>query len=289
MDPVELPVVYTRVQVATAGMTRAQLRDDGARATRGAYVSRAVAFSLPNVCAAVAEVLPPGAAFSHGTAAGLLGAPVRHAFPLHVSVPPGVARPQRLRIRSHVRRLDEDDVDRAFGLPVTSGAQTWLDLAPVLPRGELVAVGDALYRGGHLDAARVDARLRRAGGVRGVVAARHLAPLLTPLAASRPESLVRYAVVSAGLPAPEVQHPIVDRWGREVAHADLGWARWKIALEYEGRQHAEREQFGRDVDRYSLMAADGWLVLRFAGRHLGRLDAVVERAARALRSRGATW
>ena len=78
-------------------------------------------------------------------------------------------------------------------------------------------------------------------------------------------------------------------WGRVVAHADLGWSRWKVALEYEGRQHAEREQFGRDIDRYSLMAADGWLVVRFAGRHLGRLDTVVARAAGALRSRGARW
>ena len=28
------------------------------------------------------------------------------------------------------------------------------------------------------------------------------------------------------------------------------------------------DQFGRDIDRYSLMAADGWLILRFAARHV---------------------
>ncbi|MGY2076693.1 DUF559 domain-containing protein [Blastococcus sp. SYSU DS0828] len=86
-----------------------------------------------------------------------------------------------------------------------------------------------------------------------------------------------------------MQVPILDRAGRVVAHADHGWERWSVALEYEGRQHAEREQFGRDIDRYSLMAAGGWLVLRFAGRHLGRLDTVVDRAAGALRRRGAQW
>jgi very-short-patch-repair endonuclease len=57
-----------------------------------------------------------------------------------------------------------------------------------------------------------------------------------------------------------------------------------VALEYEGRQHAERDQFGRDVDRYSLMAADGWLVLRFANRH--GMSAVLDRTRRALISRG---
>ncbi|RBY79434.1 hypothetical protein DQ239_05530 [Blastococcus sp. TF02-09] len=284
-----MPPVYTHVQAHAAGLTRAQLRDDGVRVTRGAYVSRAVPLALENACAAASAVLPPGAAFSHRTAAALLGAPVRPDWPLAVSVPPGAPRPERARIRTHVRRLDGDDVVSHRELLLTSGAQTWLDLAAVLPAGELVAVGDALHRAGHLDAARLDARLHRAAGIRGVVLARSLAPLLTPLAASRPESLVRYALISSGLPAPTVQVPVTDRWGHEVVHADLGWARWKVALEYEGRQHAERDQFGRDIDRYSLMAADGWLVLRFAARHLTRLDTVVHRAGAALQSRGARW
>ena len=81
-----------------------------------------------------------------------------------------------------------------------------------------------------------------------------------------------------------MQLRICDRFGRQVASADLGYDRWKIALEYEGRQHADPEQFGRDIDRYSLMAADDWLVLRFAARH-GR-HAVVERTRRALINRG---
>ena len=45
-------------------------------------------------------------------------------------------------------------------------------------------------------------------------------------------------------------------------------------------------QFGKDVDRYSLMAADGWLVLRFAGRHLGGPTTVIERTRSALMTRG---
>ena len=69
-------------------------------------------------------------------------------------------------------------------------------------------------------------------------------------------------------------------------HADLGYPGWKVALEYDGRQHADPGQFGRDIDRYSLMAADGWLVLRFAARHLGGPVVVVERTRRALISRG---
>ena len=77
--------------------------------------------------------------------------------------------------------------------------------------------------------------------------------------------------------------------GRVVAHSDLGWPEWRVAVEYEGRQHADHGQFGRDLDRYSLMAADGWLTVRYGAAHLHRPEVIVERAARALRSRGAVW
>jgi hypothetical protein len=186
----------------------------------------------------------------------------------------------------HVRDLRQDDVTELAGLRVTSGAQTFLDLAARLPPAELVAVGDALLRRKHLTAAALAARLARADGVRGVVRGRNCAPLLTGKAHSRPESLVRYWLHDAGLPVPVPQLPVHDRWGREVAHVDLGYEEWKVALEFEGRQHADPEQFGRDIDRYSLMAADGWLLVRYAGRHLARPTTVVDRAQRALLSRG---
>jgi hypothetical protein len=37
--------------------------------------------------------------------------------------------------------------------------------------------------------------------------------------------------------------------GRRIS---IWWrdSRWKVAIEYEGRQHAEWDQFGRDIDRF---------------------------------------
>jgi hypothetical protein len=227
-----------------AELTRAQLRTDGVRITRGAYVSRAADLSLDLAVRASLDVLPAGALASHRTAAALLGAPVRSGWPLTFTVPPNTYRPRRRGIVIHVRSLADDDRSVVGALAVTSGAQTWLDLAAEIAPDELVAVGDALYRAGHLDAASVEQRLSRAHGCRGVVGARAAAPLLTPLAASRPESLVRYWIVSSELPDPEPQCPIRDELGRVVAHADLGYAEERVALEYEGRQHADREQFG---------------------------------------------
>ena len=238
---------------------------------------------------ATLDVLPVGAWASHRTATALLGAPVSDSPPLQFAVGPGVHRARRPGLRVHVRDLAELDETVFDGLPMTSGPQTWLDLASQLPEDELVAAGDALYRLGHLDADRVAERLARAAGVRGVARARACEPLLTPLAASRPESLFRYWLIASDLPDPRPQIPVADRWGRVVVHADLGYEEWKIAVEYEGRQHAERDQFGRDLARYTLMAADGWLVLRFGEDDLSRRARVLDRVESALRSRGARW
>lgn len=268
-------------------MTRAELRDDGIRVSRGAYVSRAVPLTVHAMCRSLVAVLPDGAAFSHGTAAGLLGAPVRETSPLHVAVSPGSPRPRRRGMHVHVRDVMAADRLVHRGLLLTSGAQTWLDLAADTAPDELVAIGDALCRAGHLSAATLEERLARAGHARGVVLARRCAPLLTPLAASRPESLIRYWLLDSDLPAPEVQVPVLDDRGVAVLHSDLGYSRWKIAIEYEGRQHAEWRQFGRDVDRYSFMASRGWLVLRFGAVHLDRRARVVDRVGAALLSRGA--
>jgi hypothetical protein len=142
VDGHELATTYTWQDAVAAGLTRADLRDDGVRVTRGAYVSRAVPLTILNACRAVHAVLPNGAVFSHLTAAALLGAPVPQGYPVHITVPPGVPRPQRRRIRVHVRGLLSDDVVLGLGLPVTSGVQTLLDLSATLPPDELVAIGD---------------------------------------------------------------------------------------------------------------------------------------------------
>ncbi|MGY1603814.1 endonuclease domain-containing protein [Geodermatophilus sp. SYSU D00815] len=254
--------------------------------TRGLYLSQSVAPSLVSRCRAWARLLPPDAAFGLRTAAELLGLPVDSSPDVHVVLRPRPVLPQRRGLVVHARRIREDDVVTVGGLRLTAGPQLFLDLAAGLPPAELVAAGDALAHRQLLDPGALAGRLARADGVRGVVRARACAPLLDARAMSRPESLMRYWLLASDLPAPQVQVPIHDRAGRVVARADLGYPEWKVALEYEGRQHAEAGQFGRDIDRYSLMAADGWLTLRFAARHLSGPVVVLDRTTRALISRG---
>ncbi len=283
----DLPPVWSLSSARSAGLTRAMLRGPGfVRLAHDLVVRLDDAIDERERLWLLSRLLPPDAAYSHATAAVLLGAPIdRPAIP-HVVLTPRRVLPQHAAFVVHARRLTPEDVVERAGLRLTSGAQTFLDLAPLLRPPDLVAVGDALMRGGHLTADGLVERLSRADRVRGVVRARDCAPLLSPHAMSRPESWMRYWLTVSDLPTPEAQLPVHDAWGREVAHVDLGYEKWRIALEYEGRQHADRDQFDRDIDRYSLMAADGWSVLRFAARHVRGPRLVVERTRRTLLSRG---
>jgi very-short-patch-repair endonuclease len=287
MDDVELEPAYLWRESRERGARRRELTAAGRRISRGLYLSHAEDPSLEVRCRAWALLLPPDAAFGMETAALLLGLPVPEVpRAVQVVMRPRPVLPQRRGLRVHVRQLTGADVMHVDGLRLTSPAQLFLDLAARWPPEEVLALGDGLLRGRHLTAQNLAARLARADRVRGVVRARELAPRLSDRSHSRAESLIRYWLEESDLPDPELQIPVHDRWGREAAHADLGYGRWKLALEYEGRQHADPDQCGRDIDRYSLMAADGWVVLRFAKRHLNGPWTVVERTRRTLLHRG---
>jgi hypothetical protein len=286
VEPLDLGSSWTWTDARRRGATRRQIAEGGEQLSRGLYPSRAEPSSLSVRCRAWTRLLPRDAAFGLETAASLLGVHTDPPPEVQVVLRPRPVLPRRRGLVVAVRDLRPEDVVEVGGLRVTSGAQTLLDLAPRTPPAELVAIGDALLRARRLCEASLAERLARGGRVRDIVRARECAALLDARATSRPESLLRYWLATSDLPAPEVQVPVLDRRGRVVAHADLGWARHRIAVEYEGRQHAEADQFGRDVDRYSLMAAGGWLVLRFAARHLGGPAVVVERSRAALVSRG---
>ncbi len=282
----ELPPAYSLASARANGLTRGQLRGPGfVRLAHDLVVRLDDAIDRVEALRYLAGVLPSDAAWSHGTAAALLGAPADPPRLHHVALTPRRVLPQRNELVVHSRALEQQDVVEHHGLRVTSGAQTFLDLAPTMWPDELVAVGDALLRAGRMTSEELTERLARADRVRGVVRARACAPLLSPLSMSRPESVIRYWVLTSDLPTPQAQIPIRDRWGVVRAHADLGFEEWKVALEYEGRQHADDDQFGRDIDRYSLMAADGWVALRFAKRHLSP-SVVLDRTRRTLVSRG---
>jgi len=66
----------------------------------------------------------------------------------------------------------------------------------------------------------------------------------------------------------------------------IAYRRYRVCVEYDGRQHAEHAQFIRDADRWAAIEAEGWIIVRVLAHHLTDPPSLVARVERALRSRG---
>jgi very-short-patch-repair endonuclease len=285
--PSRLTGLATRALAREAGINAKQLRHrDVLRLSRDTYLPRSAAGDIRARIEAVLLNAPDGAVVSHATAAALWGV----AVPLqgddqrvHLTVATGSA--VRARADRHIHRipLRPEDVARWAGFAVTTVARTWRDLAGVLAPAALLAVSDQL-----LDRwctrADFEQQLARRPTGRGAARARRVLPVADPAAESPMESVLRWLVHEAGLPAPVLQHRIVDRAGVFVGRADLAWPERKVLVEFDGDVHRERDVFVRDVRRQNRLIAEGWIVLRFTSADvLGRPDEVIAEIKRALR------
>ncbi len=97
---------------------------------------------------------------------------------------------------------------------------------------------------------------------------------------------MRAYVSFAGLPVPEV-NAAVDNGEREVGIVDLLYRAWMLAIEYEGRQHAEDPwQFARDIERYADFRAIGLAYLQVTAAMERYPRSLVVRIHRLLVERG---
>jgi very-short-patch-repair endonuclease len=229
---------------------------------------------------------PIGSALSYETAVrwyALAGDRREDGLLPHVTVPTGTNF-DRKELKIHVARLTPDDVCTFNTARVTTPERTFLDIAGGKDRERLLVVGDGLLARGLTTIEAVQARVVQGRRARGVVVAREIAAMLDGRAQSPPESILRLRFRDAGVPRPELQFAI--QTGSYVVHADMAWPEARTVLEYEGRQHAEHEQFALDIDRYSVLASLGWLVLRAGSRDLAdRSEKLIARVVRTLRRR----
>lgn len=182
------------------------------------------------------------------------------------------------------RRVEPDEVTRVAGLPVTTAARTAFDLGRLLPTGEAVARLDALMRAKPFSNEEVLLLAGRYSGARGLRRLRAALPLVDAGSASPKETWLRLLLINAGLPVPTTQIPVQPNW-RLVALLDMGWEKYKVAVEYDGDQHrANRRQYVRDQDRLRKLGELGWIVIRVIAED--RPDDVVRRVRDALTRRG---
>ncbi|MEP6478666.1 MAG: hypothetical protein ABJB03_04695 [Rhodoglobus sp.] len=235
----------------------------GTRAPSGA------AGDLRAKCSRYLLRMPPHAVFTHVTAARLHGLPLPPALErrraIDVSFPAPRRAPDIRGIRGHQLRRLEESVASLDGLPVTTVARTWCDLATLLDLGTLVAVGDAIiyHRRNLATLEELQRAVDEFPGRRGRAALGRALPLLSGRAESPGESRLRVILASSGFPRLLVNTELRDRMGRFVARPDLRFADFPIAIEYEGDYHrTDREQWMKDVTRIADVEGLGLTVIR---------------------------
>lgn len=203
-------------------------------------------------------------------------------------------RPDSGRIRSlvhvHTARLRPDEICVIDGLPVTSLARTFVDLARTVSLGWGVAAGDAALRLGMTNDDLFE-QLDRAKRRRGSGLARAAGRLLDPLSESPGESLSGVLFYEEGLPIPELQVDLYDG-STKIATVDFLWREQGTVGEFDGEfkygrlvpsGEAPADVVVREKRREDAVRDLGLQVSRWVWSEIFERAALVHRVQRAFR------
>ena len=255
VDFVQSQGAVTRAQLYAAGFSR---REVVAAVTQGVLLqpfSKLLTTAGGPIAHAAAREL--GGVLSHTSAA--------QCYELPLVTPPDVIHVTIARVRRpggrpgvHLWWADLQPWEIADGQQVTAPVRTVLDCARCLPMGEALVIADAAVARGLTTAGALRRRARRMRGP-GSPAARRIAEAVDGRSESPLESLQRTLHVVWGFVDLEPQ--VVIRSGGMTYRADFADLKRKIIVETEGSVH--RLSLTSDARRYTSLALDGWLVLRF--------------------------
>jgi hypothetical protein len=202
-------------------------------------------------------VLPPGAVFTHVTAARLMGwrlPRLPEQVPVFAAVHDGERRPRRVGLicsRLMPRHGDHGSRFCVGDLPVDSPEEILLRAARDLGHLDLVVMVDSARALGHLDPDRMAAMLSsRRPGTRALAAAYNAS---SQRAESAGETLLRRFHDVMGI-AVEPQVTLRDADGRVIGRADLLVSGRPHVHEYDGAGHRSVGQHRSDLRRDRLLA-----------------------------------
>lgn len=216
-------------------------------------------------------------AFSHITAAQLLGIPLSYGIEedrrLHIIRHTGANRVRRDGVAGH-RGLESRHLVMVNGLPVVAAQDTWVDLGelvgPLKPVGldDLIVAGDAIVnRFGSRQPLKTALERRRRP--RGKVTLSHALVWVRVGSRSPMETRTRLMLVRAGLPEPRLNQHIVSREGLWLACSDFVWKRKRVVGEFNGEEfHSGEEQEAYDEVRRLGLADDDWSVVDVVKNHV---------------------
>ncbi|WP_404496516.1 DUF559 domain-containing protein [Arthrobacter sp. GAS37] len=289
---------FTLAQAQARGVPRDRLlRADVERVSRSLYRPIGWDFNLESAARALSAATS-GAWISHVTAARLrcscLPPWLADSTELHLSKPRSVPGARRKGVIGHRVIAAENEVESVDGIRISTRPRTWLDMARLLPLNDLVCMGDELIRvprqaleGRDTPFATLEelrALVERHPNLQGVVRARQALELMRVGADSAPESLLRLAMLDAGIPEPELQLKLRSDDPFSPS-ADLGFRQRRVAIQYDGGHHLAEAQTLSDRRRNNAFETAGWTVLVFRKDDLADgFELATKKIKKALRS-----
>lgn len=280
---------FAITEAAVLGVSRSRLRArDLVAPTRGARMPRhdevipdaetaserqdRLRRELLTRAAAFMPVLTPQQFLSHDTGLAAVGAPLPYAhcpLDLHISARRPAAKPRRKGAVGHLLPAREPATGIVGGLRIEHPVRLWHQVGETWALDDLIAAADFLVlpKNNLVTLEQLRAAVERSGDSRGGIRSRALAEVRLG-AESAKETALRLAMTRAGLPEPILQHDLYDDSGKWVARLDTYYPEYKVAPEYDGRGHAEADQFRRDADRWDAIRACGVEHVRILSHHL---------------------
>jgi hypothetical protein len=266
-------------------VTRNDLRRRCRRLLPDVYIHAAAPVTAMTRARAASIWAGPGAVLTGVTAAAVLGTKW-----LDEHAPVELTRSDRHCPTGIVARSycpAPEDICTRRGLQVTTPARTAFDIGRMEPFDRAVPILDTLMRATGVTREDVLALADARPGTARLPRLRTALEHTDPGAESPPETTLRLLLTASGLPRPETQIEFFDEYGESFIRVDMGWRRWKVAVEYDGIQHWNNaRQRAWDIERIAILEAMGWVVIRVSAEMLRRPEAMLQRVRGALRGRG---
>jgi very-short-patch-repair endonuclease len=277
--------VVSRDQLGDLGFTKAKIqtlvaRDRLPRVHRCVYAVGHAPLGARGRWMAAVLACGPGAALSHGDAAALHD--IRHVGggAVHVTA---TKRHDLEGVRCHwARILHPIDCARVDGIPVTTLARTYLDLAEILNHGRLIDALEAAQRQNKLDVSALHAVIARNPGRHATHPLREAIAELDdqpPLIQSPAEQAFRELVRNYGLPQPQFNVYV------EGELVDAVWWEQRLVAEVDGWNfHRSKRSFANDRRRDRKLVKAKFRAVRYTGDEvLGEPEAVAGELSELLR------
>ena len=221
-------------------------------------------------------MLPPESVFVGATAAWLFGLDLDPTNPVEVVVPRSYGHRSRAGLMVRYRDIPGADVVTVRGFRVTRLPLALAELCLQRPAVEALIAIDMAIRKRRTNSPALAQYAEAMNGRPGAARLRSLAQLAAP-AESPMETRLRWLLIEAGLPQPQVQAKLLAG----AARADLYYPEARLVIEYDGVNH--RERLVEDDQRQNLLVSAGFRLLRFTASDIyGHPDVVIDQVRGAL-------